>query len=149
MHEQTSLAIEGTIRVPYEWTTGEAAGRFLAALKHRREILGGKCGQCGRVYVPPQEYCGQCFTPVTIYLPVKGEGTVETYTVVYQSPWKEVVRPTPYIIALIRLDGASTMLAHFLYGIEPSQVRKGLRVKAVWEECRTGSILDIQHFRPI
>ena len=49
-------------------------------------------------------------------------------------------------LALIRLDGADTALVHRVK-VNRATLRVGLRVMAVFAENRSGSILDIVHFR--
>ena len=52
---------------------------------------------------------------------------------------------------MIRLDGASDGgFLHKLGDVAPDDVRIGMAVEAVWRPLaeRTGSILDIAHFRP-
>jgi hypothetical protein len=65
--------------------------------------------------------------------------------------------PTPpYAIALIKLDGADTAMAHLLGEVDLSdaqaigrKIKVGMRVRASFKENRNGSILDIEYFRPI
>jgi uncharacterized OB-fold protein len=54
----------------------------------------------------------------------------------------------PVTVGLIRLDGASTVLVHFL--VEHDTLEIGRRVEPVLKQkrYRTGSILDIRGFRP-
>ena len=56
---------------------------------------------------------------------------------------------TPFIYGIILLDGADTGLTHFLGEVDPEDMRIGMRVEAVFQEEREGSILDIKYFRPI
>jgi len=50
---------------------------------------------------------------------------------------------------MVRLDGADTAMYHFLEETDPKKIYVGQRVKAVFREQRTGSLLDIQHFRTL
>jgi uncharacterized OB-fold protein len=52
----------------------------------------------------------------------------------------------PYGYAFIKLDGADTLLPHFVDSTDPEKVKVGARVKAVFEEKRAGRIMDIRHF---
>ena len=47
------------------------------------------------------------------------------------------------------MDGADTGLVHFIGGIDPERLKTGMKVQAVFKEERVGSILDIEHFKPI
>ena len=72
-------------------------------------------------------------------------GTVTGFTVVrYAEPYQP--KEPPYVLALIRLDGADTPITHLLEcgGVEKAKV--GMRVRAVFAEERKDSILAIAHF---
>jgi uncharacterized OB-fold protein len=58
-------------------------------------------------------------------------------------------RKAPYILGMIKLDGAETPFVHIVEGIEPENVEIGMRVKAVFADKTTNTILDIDHFAPI
>jgi uncharacterized OB-fold protein len=49
----------------------------------------------------------------------------------------------PYVAAAVLLDGADIAFQHLVLGCDPSEVRIGMRVRAVWGE--SGSI---SHFMP-
>jgi uncharacterized OB-fold protein len=150
MAEDQFVSLKGKIRVPYEWTAGEAPGRFLTSLRDEKKIIGARCTGCGRVYVPPQEFCGACFDAPVEYMEVGQQGEVVSFTVVHR-PLIEVPRPlsAPFAIALIKLDGADTAMIHYLGEAPLEDIKCGMRVKAVWRDEREGSILDILYFKPL
>jgi hypothetical protein len=134
----------------YDVHLGATWGRFMEGLTAKR-ILANRCPECSRVFVPPQAYCESCFVRTDGWLDLPPEGAVEAFTVAWQS-FRGGPTP-PYAIAGIRLDGASTLLMHYVRGLDlsdPAAVREqlppGTRVRAVWAEERTGQILDISHF---
>jgi uncharacterized OB-fold protein len=51
---------------------------------------------------------------------------------------------------MIRIDGTDSGLLHWLGDVDPADARIGMRVEAVLkpQSQRTGSVLDIVHFRP-
>jgi len=114
--------------------------RFLTGLAERH-LWATRCESCGRVYVPPLGFCGRCWREITEWRELPAEGELVSYT----------VRPTepPQILGLIRLDGADTQLVHRLGEVEPKELEHVRRVRAVWREDRTGSILDIAYFAPV
>ena len=140
--------MEGNITIPYQWTTGEATGRFLTELRDKKKIIGSKCSSCGRILVPPQDFCAACFINTTDWVEVGDEGVMETFTVVHK---KLIWRPfdPPYAIAAIRLEGASSNLLHIVRANDYGRLKAGLKVKAHWKEERTGSIFDIDCFRTV
>jgi uncharacterized OB-fold protein len=134
----------------YDVHLGATWGRFMRGLTERK-ILANRCPECGRTFVPPQPYCESCFVPTDEWLELAPQGQVEAFTVAWQG-FRGGPTP-PYVIAGIRLDGASTLLMHYVRGLDlgdPSGVREqlppGTRVGAVWSEQRSGQILDISHF---
>jgi uncharacterized OB-fold protein len=76
------------------------------------------------------------------------EGVITSYSVVNYTD-RHLPRKAPYILALIKLDGADTPFAHIVEGIGPEQVQTGMRVKAVFAERTASTILDIDHFEPV
>jgi len=125
------------IRIPFRYTAGRAMTRFLEGLAQQR-VWATRCEGCGRVYVPPLGFCGRCWREIAEWLELPAEGELVSYT----------IRP-PTILGLIRLDGADTYLVHRVGGVEPTEVERVRRVRAVWREDRTGSILDIAYFAPV
>ncbi len=134
----------------YAWDTGIAIGRFLRELR-RGQIIGTACSGCGRIMVPPRVFCEHCFLPADSWVPLEDTGTVVTFSLCYVT-WDMVRVARPQIPAVIAIDGASPGVGfmHLLGEIEPEAVKIGMRVQAVWKpaEERTGSILDIQYFKP-
>ncbi|MCL5289857.1 MAG: Zn-ribbon domain-containing OB-fold protein, partial [Firmicutes bacterium] len=115
---------------------------------------GTKCPQCHRVLIPARSFCEQCFGPADEWVEVGDQGTIETFSI---NCMKYVGMPDPpYILAIIRLDGADTGMMHFIGGLDLSNVDEaagklkiGTRVQAVWKENREGSITDIEYFRVV
>jgi len=149
MAEDQFVSLKGKIEVPYEWTAGEAPGKFLTALRDEKKIIGARCSGCGKVYVPPQESCGTCFDAKVEYVEVKDRGELVSFTIVHK-PLVLVPRPlpAPFALALIKLDSADTAMIHYLGEVDIEKIRCGMRVQAVWKDEREGSVLDILYFKP-
>ena len=147
-NEKEILVSEQVLQVPYCYSAGPVAGRFLEALRDERIIYGIKCPSCARVYVPPRAVCGRCFTNNEEWVSLSGEGVVESFTDVY---YHESVHPVqaPYTIAIIILDGADTGLVHMVRKKTGKELEIGTRVRAVFANERKGHILDISYFEPI
>ena len=140
------LVHESRIAVPYAWSAGSVLSRFLKALRDEKKILADRCPACRKVYVPPRNTCGTCFKDCEEWLEVGPRGRLISFTqAFYESPAQPRKNP---IYGLIVLEGADTGLLHLLEGAELSRFRSGMTVEAVFAEERTGSILDISHFRP-
>jgi uncharacterized OB-fold protein len=80
---------------------------------------------------------------------VSDKGTVISFTEVF---YKEPVQPpiaAPFVYGIIQLDGADTGMVHFIGGVNPQDIKIGMRVQAVFKDKREGSILDIDYFKPV
>jgi uncharacterized OB-fold protein len=132
----------------YTYAAGRVRSRFLLELKDYQKITGTRCPCCKRVYVPARPICFGCLTELNEWVELSDKGTVLTYTVVSQpSPCHKV--EVPFIYGIIQLDGADTGITHFLGEVDHEDLKIGMRVKAVFQKAREGSILDIQYFKPI
>lgn len=128
--------LETDLNLPYTLTTGHAAGTFLTALAQRR-ILGSREVD-GRVAVPARDVSGTAALDARPqYVEVSQTGTV--------SSWTELSGERKGIVALIRLDGTDGDLLHRIIGGD-GPVAVGARVRAVWAEEPTQSILDLAGF---
>lgn len=139
----------GEIPLDYLYTVGVAGERFFKALKEQGKLFGAHCPNCDLTYVPPRLYCERCFAALAEWRELSGRGTIHTFTIVSIGLDGKKLDP-PEIYAFIELEGAHGGLVHRI-GIEPSEVRIGLKVEPVLKPVndRTGSITDILYFRPI
>lgn len=142
----------GGAEQPFEWSVGKYGSRFLAELRDNCRIVGIRCPKCRKVLIPPRRVCGECFVPMDEIVPLSGEGTVNTFTVLnfgFVDPNTGRQKPVPYTWAFINLDGADNTFIHYLEETDLSKLHIGMRVKAVFEEVRHGHLLDIRHFETI
>ena len=137
-----------TRRWKYTRYAGRTGSRFLIELRDNKKIMGTKCPVCGRVYVPARSLCYVCFKPMDQWVEVSHEGTLMSYTMVYQSEPSHPVK-TPFAYGIVKLDGADTGFAHIIGEVAQKDLKIGMRVKAVFKDKRVGSILDISHFKPV
>jgi uncharacterized protein len=134
----------------YRLRVGKAWSRFMRGLA-KRQLLASRCPQCARIYVPPKSYCETCFVPIEEWTELEPVGTLHAATIVYQG--FEGGPKAPYAVGAILVDGADTMLMHFVSGVDLSvpdtaraALRVGTRVRAVWSDTSTESITDIASF---
>ena len=144
--------LEGSVFLPYRWALGPVFTRFFEELKNKR-IMGTKCPTCHRVLAPAREFCPRCFEGKMEWVQVSDKGTVKTWTLITFKFSGQAKEP-PYLQGLIDLDGADTALAHFIGGIDLSdlekvkeQVKIGMRVEAKWRDERQANIHDIEYFK--
>jgi acyl dehydratase len=142
------FVVEGKLALPYQYFAGRTGSRFLVSLRDEKKIRGVKCNQCGRVFVPPRSTCETCLEEIgSNWVDVGPSGVVTNWTVIRYAEPHQPLKP-PYVQAMVLLDGADTPLVHVLKGVAPSQMKKGLRVKAVFAKKTTSTIMDIACFRP-
>ena len=149
--ERRVLFTEWDPQAHYAWDAGVAVGRYLAELKAGR-LVGVHCHKCRRLVIPPRIFCEWCFRPMDEWVPLPDTGTVNTFSLCYVT-WDMRQLTVPEIPAVIDIDGThpSVGIMHLLGEVDPKAVHIGMKVQAVWKPAgeRTGSILDIRHFRPI
>lgn len=132
----------------FSYDAGAIRSRFLTELRDNKRIMGIRCPDCNRVYVPVRSICNNCFANLSEFVEVAPTGTLTTYSIVYRSePYCPV--DAPFVYGIIQLDGADTGLVHFINEVDLQKVRVGMRVRAVYKKERAGSILDIKYFKPI
>ena len=142
----------GDMEQPFEWSAGRYGSRFLTELRDHKRLVGIRCPKCGIVYAIPRQVCRTCFVEMNEWVPLSDKGTLITFTVLnfgFIDPDTGTQKPVPYTCAFIKLDGADTSIAHFLSETDMEKIQIGMRVQAVFEEERKGSLLDIRHFEQI
>ncbi len=146
--------IEYSPNLEYSWDNGFALTTYLDGFKQGR-IRGSYCSECGRMMIPCRSFCELCnLRAVEEYYDLPDTGTVETYTV-SNVDWASAPLPEGRqdVFAVISIDGASPKmgLVHRLGGVDPAEIRIGMRVKAVWKDPddREGSVTDLEYFRPL
>ena len=138
--------VDTPITLDYSYTPGVAASRFLRSLEEGR-LVGQRCPRCHKVYAPPRGACSMCGVATEEEVELPGTGTVTTFAVT------NVPTPgltTPYVSAWIRLDGADITSMFLIQECDPSEVRLGMRVEAVWVDPseRIPNLSNIRYFRP-
>jgi len=143
--EEQLAAVSGS-DIAYE--VGHIGTKFCAELRDNKKIFGIRCPVCDLVYVPPRLSCKNCFTELKEWVEVSDIGTLLTYTVVYVPGENQPFEP-PYAIGLIQLDGADTALMHVIGETDLEKLSIGMRLQAVFNQERDGSIRDIKYFKPL
>jgi len=128
------------VRLHYMHTASPGESFYLRGLAERR-LLGQRCDVCGQVYVPPRGTCPADGVPTREEVELSESGTVTTFCIVNVGYPGQKVTP-PYVAAQILLDGADIAFGHLVLGCDASEVRMGMRVKAVWGDE------GVSHFEP-
>ena len=140
-------AWQGDLPVTSRYTFGLAGERFFRAIKNEGRLLGTRCSQCERTYVPAMLYCERCMDQLDEWVDVGKIGEIHTFTLLFED-YDGSTLDEPQIVVFVRIgDGG---LVHRLGEIAPEDVEIGKQVEAVFKPQveRSGSILDIEYFRP-
>ena len=66
-----------------------------------------RCGACGELAIPPKEFCPACQQRAWEAVPLAGDGTIASYTVIRVAPARRAAE-VPYAIAVVTLrEGVS------------------------------------------
>jgi uncharacterized OB-fold protein len=136
------------VRLAYTYAASQEESRFYRGLAEGK-IRGQRCPKCQKVYVPPRGACPVDGVPTTDEVELPDRGIVTTYCIVNVPFLGQRITP-PYVSAYVLLEGADIAFLHLILGCDPSEVRMGMRVEAVWrprDEWGT-TIENIDHFRP-
>ena len=136
------------VRLHYEHTASLGETTYLHGLAEGR-LLGQRCPACGKVYIPPRGACPTDGIPTAQEVELPDTGIVTTFCIVNVPFPGQRVKP-PYVAAAVLLDGADIPFQHLILGCEPSEVRMGMRVKAVWKpRDQWGTTAEnIEYFQP-
>jgi uncharacterized OB-fold protein len=136
-------------RIEYTFRATGASASFLANIAEGR-IVGRRCPECDKVYVPARGVCPRCGVATAEEVEVADKGTVTTFCIV-RIPSDNIDLKPPYVAAHILLDGADIPFFALIQECEVDEVRMGIRVEAVWapREEWGPTFTNIRHFRPI
>ena len=137
-------SILAPMRLEYRVTASAHRTRFLRGLMQGK-ILGERCAECRKVYVPWRGSCPTCGVGESERVELVDRGTVTTFSVI-NLPFDNQAFKTPYAAAAILLDGADLPLLHLLNELPIEDVRMGLRVKAVWSPTPRPTLETIRWF---
>lgn len=142
----------GTIPIAHRYTAGLAGERFFRALADRGVFLGTRCRGCGIVYCPAAAFCERCLDALDALdaeVEVGPAGTLVSFTSVRIGLDGEHLAE-PVVVGLIRLDGADGCLVHRV-AAGAAGPTVGMRLEPVLRPLdeRTGSLDDVEHFRPV
>jgi uncharacterized OB-fold protein len=142
-------SISTPVALDYDYVTGRAQSRFLRGIAEGR-ILGQRCIECRRVYVPPRGACPRCAVRTEEEVQVSNKGTVTTFCIV-RVPSENLSFNPPYTCAAVLLDGADIPMLHVLQECALEDVRMGMRVEAVWvpKDQLGPTMSSIRYFKPI
>jgi uncharacterized OB-fold protein len=123
--------------------------RFFIELE-QGHFMATRCRHCQRVYAPPRPLCPACLE-IAEWVELPGTGTVETFSVLHFSPGSNPdveTLATPYVLAYVMLDGASTLFPHLLDAL-PETVHIGMRVRVDYVDRTVFHPIHLMRFVPL
>lgn len=90
-------------------------------------LSGLRCGKCGDLAIPPRQFCPGCGARAWERVPLSGQGTVASYTVIRIAPAKHA-DAAPYAVGVVRLAEGVSLFGR-LVDIPFDQLAIGLPVR--------------------
>src|SRR3989454_8673787 len=112
-----------------------AIPRFWREIQSRYNLIGTKCGSCGKVDFPPRAICPVCGRKSVgkmLRFRLGGRGTVVTYTVIHDAPAQFEMQKTD-VMALVEMD-EGVRLTSQLIDVKAEDVAIGMKVPASFPE---------------
>lgn len=117
---------------------------FWAGLQEGK-VLASKCPHCGNISFPPVADCSRCLKSGIKWVPLNGEGEVETFTHVVLRPSSFANHET-YTVAVARMKEGVKVLA-WLTGTKLTDVKVGAKVKLVAKYSEDGPTYEFNLVR--
>lgn len=136
------------VDLSYKHTASPQETVYLRGLAEGK-LIGARTDAGGKVYFPPRGANPTSGLPTEDYIELSDHGTVTTFCIVNVPFLGQRIKP-PYVAAYVLLDGADIPILHLVLGCEASEVRMGMRVKAVWKprEQWGHGLENVDHFEP-
>lgn len=133
--------VKGEIPIESFYTAGIAGEVFFSALKQGK-FVASRCEKCNLTWFPARLFCERCMNKSEKNISLSEVGTIVSFTEsCIDLDSRRLAKPIT--IGLINIQGTDTTFVHKLNIVKPVI---GMKVKAVFEQERKGSILDIKHF---
>ena len=104
-----------------------------AAKRHSVEMQ--RCQTCGQFQHPPYATCTQCIGVDLKFEPVRGQGKIYAYTIMYHTGDKRFAAAVPYASIIVELDDApGAFMVGNLLGADYTEAKVGRRVEVIFEK---------------
>ena len=91
------------------------------------QLTAVRCGRCGALAVPPREFCPACAERQWEPVPLSGEGTIASYTIIRVAP-RGHAGEVPYAIAAVQMKEGVSFLGRVV-DIPLERIAVGLPVR--------------------
>src|SRR3989442_6963922 len=85
-------------------------------IQSRYNLIGTKCGSCGKVAFPPRAVCPRCgrrSVGKMERMKLSGRGKVFTFTIVHDAP-KDFDMMKPYVLAIVAMEEGLRMTSQII-----------------------------------
>jgi uncharacterized OB-fold protein len=140
------MRIELKMDFTYKHILGKYS-KFFIELANKKFVT-TECKNCGKVWGIPRPLCSDCMS-ITSWKELPGTGTLESYSVSNFVPSFMKVE-IPYVLAIVKLDGADTLFTHQLrnYGDSTDALKTGMKVKVAYTDEKVDHPMLLMHFEP-
>jgi uncharacterized OB-fold protein len=108
----------------------------------RHELAFQRCSACGTFRNPPVPICHACRSTETEWVPVSGQGTVYSFTIVTHAVHAELLRKIPFNVVLVEFpDAPGVRLISNVVDAAPEGLRIGMAVRLHWDDLSDGRAL--------
>jgi hypothetical protein len=76
-------------------------------------LTGIRCRRCGELAIPPKEFCPACQERAWELVPLHGDGTITSFTVIRVPP-RGRAGEAPYAVAMVRLSEGVSLLGRIV-----------------------------------
>ncbi len=106
--------------------------RFWRKIRHRYNLIGSVCRNCGTYYYPPRNLCPTCRRAGKMEeYQFKGTGKVVSYTVI-RTPPDQFQELKPYVLGIVELDEGPRVTSQII--CDPEEAKIGMRVRQVFRK---------------
>jgi uncharacterized OB-fold protein len=124
-----------------------AIPRFWREIGSRYNLIGTKCGNCGKVDFPPRAICPECGRKSVGRMErirLGGKGAVVTYTVIHDAPAQFEIQK-PYVMAIVEMDEGVRLTSQII-DVRPEEVKIGMRVQATFRKLGQENDAGVIHY---
>jgi uncharacterized OB-fold protein len=92
-----------------------------------------RCASCGYLRWPAAALCPECWSPDFAWEAVERGGSVWSFGIYERAFDAAFEEKLPYVVALVQLDAGPRLISNVV-GVEPEDMRVGMRVAAVFDD---------------
>ena len=124
-----------------------AIPRFWREIPSRYNLIGTKCGNCGKVDFPPRAVCPVCGRKSVgkmHRLRLGGKGKVVTYTVIHEDP-AQFEMQKPYVMAIVEMEEGVRLTSQII-DVKPEDVTIGMKVQSCFRKLGQEGEAGVIHY---